>query len=122
MTAYECMGPDIDGCGTDCPEYQELQGEKAVAQPVQAPTIGRFVHYTLDAEDAERINDYRDDFDTALGNTAHPGDTFPLLVTRVFESDGPINGQVFLDGNDSLWVTSVHAGEGEGTWAWPTIR
>lgn len=27
-----------------------------------------------------------------------------------------VNGQVMLDGNDTLWVTSVNQGESKGTW------
>ena len=30
-----------------------------------------------------------------------------------------VNGQVFLDGNDSLWVTSAKEGTTPGTWCWP---
>ena len=30
-----------------------------------------------------------------------------------------VNGQVFLDGDDSLWVTSIKEGTESGTWEWP---
>ncbi len=57
-----------------------------------------------------------------IGNDAKEGQTFPMLITRVW-GDTPtcaVNGQVFLDGNDVLWVTSVSVGEGPRTFSWPT--
>jgi hypothetical protein len=97
------------------------------------PTIGRIVHYTLSAEDAENINRRRvvgavhPDWPTGaqahIGNEAHEGDVVPMIVVRVFQigtpAEGLVNGQAFLDGNDSLWVTSRHEGTMPGTWAWP---
>ncbi|MBK9029316.1 MAG: hypothetical protein IPN98_16545 [Propionivibrio sp.] len=46
-----------------------------------------------------------------------------MLITRVWDygtpnPDAMVNGQVFLDGNDCLWVTSVKVGEGPRTFAW----
>jgi hypothetical protein len=59
-----------------------------------------------------------------IGNTAAAGDVVPLVVVRVwphkFGQDVPgVNGQAFLDGNDTLWVTSAKEGTEPGTWAWP---
>ena len=34
-------------------------------------------------------------------------------------ANGAVQLQVFLDGNDVLWATSVCVGEGPGTWSWP---
>ena len=94
------------------------------------PSIGRIVHYTITATDAEQINRRRADARNAssahaktgymvhIGNKAEPGDVYPLLITRVWQSQ-LVNGQLFLDGNDTLWVTSAHEGEGERTWQWP---
>lgn len=74
-----------------------------------------------------------------VGNFAGEGDVLPLIVTAVWPTeyaslaylahhepgttyDGPegVNGQVLLDGNDSLWVTSApqHATL-TGCWSWP---
>jgi len=53
-----------------------------------------------------------------IGNSVTAGDVFPMLVTRVW-SQGYVNGQVFLDGNDSLWATSVTEGTEERNWFWP---
>ena len=98
-------------------------------------TVGRIVQYILSAWDAEQINRRRVPlFDSAsaaqakngaqvhVGNTAHEGDVFPMIVCRVWETaeSVSVNGQVFLDGNDTLWTTSSHEGTEPGTWHWPT--
>jgi len=86
------------------------------------PTIGRIVNYTLTEMDATKITQARTkNLDTG-GNAVHAGDVFPLLITRVWGStpESSVNGQVLLDGNDSLWVTSASVGEGPGHFAWPT--
>lgn len=83
------------------------------------PTIGRIVHYTINAHDVDRIEAHRS-YPGRHGNDVREGDTFPLLVTAVFEGAGDhVNGQLMLDGNDSLWVTSAGEGNGPGTWKWP---
>lgn len=105
------------------------------------PTIGRIVHYTLSESDAQAINRRRDDAiayrhnpagpgthrkptgdQVHIGNKAHEGDVLPMLIVRVWgtQPDSVVNGQVFLDGNDTLWVTSVGVGEGPRRFAWPT--
>ena len=53
-----------------------------------------------------------------IGNSVQPGEFYPMLVTRVW-SPGSVNGQVFLDGNDTLWATSVTEGTEERQWSWP---
>jgi hypothetical protein len=97
-----------------------------------SPTPGRIVQYTLTEEDAQQINRRRDDgrrnrsnaianqlgFALHVGNIVYAGDNYPLMITRVWVDNGEnssVNGQVFLDGNDTLWVTSVAQGEGERT-------
>ena len=110
------------------------------------PTIGRIVLYTLTEDDAQQINRRRttgaeiakrmEPFVVStpgapsqiklwpagaqahIGNDAHAGDIYPMIVTRVW-SPGMVNGQVLLDGNDCLWATSVLEGTGERTWMWP---
>jgi hypothetical protein len=83
------------------------------------PTAGRIVHYTLTAQDAEAINARREA--GAKGNAAHEGDVLPMLIIRVWgdQPQSSVNGQVFADGDFSLWVTSVAVGEGPRHWAWP---
>jgi hypothetical protein len=94
------------------------------------PTIGRIVHLRLSKECAEKINKRRNDGrrndDTRLddgaqvhvGNPVAEGDEFPMIVCRVW-SEKTVNGQVFLDGNDTLWTSSVVEGTEPGTWHWP---
>jgi hypothetical protein len=109
------------------------------------PTLGRIVLYKLDENDeahinrrrttgaaiAERINNnhignphletWPIGAQAHIGNEVKAGDVFPMMITRVWwESDSDaVNGQVFLDGNDVLWATSVSEGEGGHAWAWP---
>jgi hypothetical protein len=94
------------------------------------PSIGRIVHYTLTAEDAECVNRRRTSPEqnrprgTHVGNPAHAGQIVPLIITTVWVDEyGPgnygVNGQVLLDGNDSLWITSASQGDGEGQWHEP---
>lgn len=104
----------------------------------QIPTVGRIVHYALSDDDAKRINKRREDAHyTARANKLHPeetghqihtgnraegGDVYPMLIVRAWGTtpESSVNGQVFLDGNDTLWVTSVSVGEGQRRFQWPT--
>jgi len=87
------------------------------------PTIGRIVHYRLSEQDAERIYELR----TAARmhqspgfNAAYGGDVYPAIVVRTFDDILNVNLQVFLDGPDTLWVTSRgYSVETEGCWFWP---
>jgi hypothetical protein len=97
-------------------------------------TIGRVVIYTLHEQDAEQINRRRTDGTSIadriksekwpigaqahIGNMVEAGQQFPMIVTKVW-SPGYVNGQVFLDGNDCFWATSVTEGTGGHSWAWP---
>lgn len=98
------------------------------------PAIGRIVHLRLPAACAEQINKARqchaDTDDRGMvastgavlrqGNTVSEGDEYPLVITRVWTGDhASVNGQVLLDGNDTLWATSVVEGTEPGTWHWP---
>ncbi|MDA8440475.1 MAG: hypothetical protein M0Z51_16675 [Propionibacterium sp.] len=97
------------------------------------PSIGRIVHYTLTEQDADAVNSRRSDsgrhaaehrenangVQVHTGNPTAAGDVFPMLITRVWPGETLVQGQVFLDGNDALWVTSVSEGTGPRTYAWP---
>lgn len=99
------------------------------------PSVGRIVHYKLTAQDAEQVNRRRADWQadraekvTAaigymahVGNTASEGDVYPMLIVRVWgmTEGSSVNGQVFLDGNDTLWVTSVGQGDQPRQWHEP---
>jgi len=101
--------------------------EVTVPKPEPTLTEGRIVRYVLSASDAKQINAARIIDGGKQGNTVYEGEAFPAMVVRVFPNeyvDRPgANLQVFLDGNDQLWVTSRKQGYGRyldfGTWHWP---
>jgi hypothetical protein len=93
--------------------------------------IGQILNYVLTADDVARVNRRRTDSGSIrtrleraewpegaqahIGNEAREGQILPLMVCRVWADEFPsapeghrdgVNGQVFLDGNDTLWVTS----------------
>jgi len=99
-------------------------------------TVGRIVHYVLSEKDvnnihASRVTRIPEDTPKGIqinrGNTINLGDHdhVPMIIVRVFQREfGPnepgVNGQLFLDGNDQFWVTSVRYDEDKspGTWHW----
>ena len=102
-------------------------------------TVGRIVLYKLHEQDAEQINRRRTNSESIrvrieanttntthwpigaqahIGNAVNAGEQFPMLVTKVW-SPGYVNGQVFLDGNDCFWATSVQEGSEGHSWQWP---
>jgi hypothetical protein len=87
------------------------------------PSLGRIVHLRLSEGCAATINGQRNDSEALRGNPVKEGDVFPLLITKVWggvtTESTIVNGQVFLDGNDHLWVTSVLQGDGAGQWFEP---
>lgn len=83
------------------------------------PTVGRTVHYILGPDDADKINRRRSDAERHMAeHRTRAGEAYPLAITRVWPDD-TVNGQVLLDGNDTLWVTSRKADNQPATWAWP---
>jgi hypothetical protein len=124
------------GCTLRAPSTLPIRQDKIEDLVNGRPTIGRIVLYTLTASDAgatnKRCADARlhqqeqgPEVTGAIvhtGNEVSEGDVYPMVITRVW-GDTPassVNGQVFLDGNDLLWVTSVALGTGPRTFAWPT--
>lgn len=97
--------------------------------PAFTPSPGRIVLYTLTAVDAEHVNRRREDAEdhratrvadgaqVHVGNTAFEGDQLAALIVRVWTNDGEptVNAQVFLDGNDTLWITSRRYADKPGT-------
>lgn len=88
------------------------------AAPV--PTVGRTVLYRLTEEQAQFINrrraaellgkhEWQEDARKTIGNPVSAGDVFPLVICRTWgdQPTSAFNGQVLLDGSDTLWVTSV---------------
>lgn len=106
------------------------------------PTIGRIVHFTLTEQQATEINrrhssgksiaarmsvkEWPEGAQAHIGNLHTGNQTLPMLIVAVWPDEyGPgipgVNGQVFLDGNDVLWVTSAVEGTLPGQWQWPPI-
>lgn len=89
---------------------------------------GRIVHYVLNENDVKGIVKNRSSINLSNhGNSVMKGEHFPATIVRVFHNEfgsneHGVNLQVFLDGNDSLWVTSVRFAEPAdiklGTWHW----
>ena len=87
------------------------------------PSVGRIVHYVLTEQDATAINRRRSHANAHLvehieasngvqvhvGNAVKAGEVYPMIITRVWGSteESAVNGQLFLDGNDLYWLTSV---------------
>lgn len=100
--------------------------------------IGRLVHYVLSLDDAAKINGRRTNgaaiqdriledkwsigAQAHIGNTVSAGDVLPAMVVRVLPCQ-QANLQVFLDGNDVFWATTMaEAAPGRtepGRWHWP---
>ena len=98
------------------------------------PTIGRIVLYCLSEKDVDAINrrrtnsasisyrlgagDWPEGAQAHIGNVARTGQEFPMMIVRVDPTATAVHGQVFLDGNDVLWIHAEHGLE-NGTWRWP---
>jgi hypothetical protein len=84
----------------------------------RVPRPGAIVHYRLTADDYARVTAPGEP--GRVGNNVQEGDSFPMIITNVWgaEPDSAFNGQCFLDGNDSLWVTSTVIGSQIGECSW----
>lgn len=101
------------------------------------PSVGRIVHYKLSKSDVEAIGrrrvkgaghnpEWPAGAQAHVGNQPVEGETMPMVVCVVWPNEfgdniPGVNGQVFLDGNDSLWITSAKQGDESGQWNWPPI-
>lgn len=100
--------------------------------PAQRPMMGMTVIYKLTKDDVDYVHRRRMEIGDQvsfkgtqlhIGNRVKEGDEFPCMIVRVL-SDGAddfVNGQVFLDGNDVLWVIGVKRGRLAGEWRWLEI-
>lgn len=99
----------------------------------QAPkaTIGRIVIYKVSETDSELISaqrNARNDVHSRVagevglhaGNESSEGNEYPMMIVANWGDS--VNGQVFLDGNDTFWATSVSEGDAPGQWHWPTRK
>lgn len=90
----------------------------------QLASVGRIVHFMLTSAQALKINDLRRTYASLLSGTrVSAGDVFPMIITRVHDDpprlDSVVSGQVFLDGNDHIWVSAAQEGSEPGQWCWP---
>lgn len=112
------------------------------------PSIGRIVHYRLSTQDANEINRRRTTGQSIgerltrvtsdghaqwpqgaqahIGNPVSAGDIFPAMIVRLWDQpEHPATAttlvqlQVFLDGNDTYWATSVSQLQPELGDQWP---
>jgi len=90
-----------------------------------SPYIGQIVTYTLSGDDATQVNRRRTNGPSIaerikqdkwpigaqahIGNEVQEGQSYPMIIVRVWSSSC-VNGQVFLDGTDTLWALSVNKG------------
>ena len=79
--------------------------------------IGLMVLYRLTAADVVKVNHYREirpGIQRDVGYPVSEGERTPMVITQA--SHGAVNGQAFLDGNDSLWVVDAAEGDEPGQW------
>lgn len=122
LPAAQCPNPDLHGNPFRyCPTCDWIEDAKSVEPPkapkaTLPPSIGRIVLYKLAETDIARIRDQRNTAHT-VANAVWTGDVFPALVVRTWDTS--VQLQVFLDGPDTYWATSVSEGDGERQWSWP---
>lgn len=83
--------------------------------PRYEPKRGDVVLYRLTATDVQQVTAARTVFAHKKGTTPAIGDDVAAIITRAW-SGRAINAQAFMDGNDSLWVTSIIEGTAIGQW------
>ena len=89
------------------------------------PVVGSIVLYQLTAADALTVNEWFSDarrqggVNQYTGVNVNAGNVFPMIVTNVQNPSKKqvlVNGQVFLDGNDTFWVHDIAPGNTPGTY------
>lgn len=86
-----------------------------MSRPSEQPVIGWIVAYILSANDVDTITGRP----SRRGNRVATGQTYPMIIVRVWDN-GSVNGQVYLDGDDTYWATSVTVGDDPGHFVWPS--
>jgi hypothetical protein len=97
-------------------------------------TVGRIVHYVLNAEDARTINTrHKAGNETPIseripgvqyhgGNIATEGEHCAMVIVKTWDSEGLVNGKVLLDGLGDYWTTSRRYNEQKETGSWHWIE
>ena len=73
------------------------------------PLLGRRAIYRISKRDEGRI-----DCLSGMNNGVLLGDVFAMMITKVLNDEGLVNGTLFLDGEDTLWLTSIEPGDKPG--------
>ena len=97
-------------------------------------TVGRIVHYVLSEDDARAINARRiatnqipisehiPGLQYHVGNSAEAGEHCAMVIVKVWNDQGLINGKVLLDGMDDYWVTSKSFSDEKKPYTWHWIE
>ena len=90
---------------------------------------GMIMLYKLSETDVDRIRGMTDPWNEVLyrerprrGNPHEIGQVVPAIVVWPHAGEGQaqtFNGQAILDGECTLWLTSVPRGDKPGQWQWP---
>jgi hypothetical protein len=101
-----------------------------VVPQLPSPSIGRIVLYKLSAGDVANINNVRLAHNL-MGATLAGGEVVPAVIVKTWNDPAvpahpytAVNLRLFVDGEDTPWVTSRHRGQAEfseGSYAWPTF-
>ena len=81
------------------------------------PTIGRIVIYNATNQ---QLDDMQNSY-SKTGKGCNVQSKLPAIIVAVW-SDVIVNLKVITDGQDDIWITSSHQGEGAGEWQWPVIK
>ncbi len=82
---------------------------------MQKVTVGRTVLYRMTAGDCDQLKE-----PPGQNNEHQAGQLVPAVVVRVWSEDaGTSNLRVSVDGNATLWKTSISEGGELGHWQWP---
>lgn len=104
---------------TDQPQAVVPASAAPVTSPL--PSLGRIVHYVLNADDVAAIDRHMPivvDGQRQERNPVNAGELYPAMVVKVF-GQPYTNLQVFLDGAVTYWACSRVEGDQPGTWSWP---
>lgn len=101
-------------------EFDTLDDDDDEDEPRVVPRAGHMVLYTLSPVDVIYIDRLRSER-SPHANRAEAGQVYPMMIVRVWGEtpESAVNGQVFLDGDDVLWVTSRTQGHDFGQFSYP---
>lgn len=80
---------------------------------IKPELLGRIVLYRMSDDTVARVAAMDGE-----NNTPRHGDLLPMLITKDW-GDGSVNGTLFLDGEATLWMTSVKEGHHKGEFQIP---